>query len=212
MRFFVLHPWIGCDTETSYEPVGKVRQGEAPTCPQCGSYVGPIEWLPPYVVRVRRFGAEIGDVAFGSASNGLLISHRFLAAWRSSVLRGLEKVDAVRVVATRRVAGDETGHSWLRVAVPRTDARIDARRSRIVRQGPVTCDFCGGTSIVDAFLRLCIDESSWKGEDIFRPWGVNGVTVVTERVPLLASAHGLKNVTVTPIESFEWDSLGSRQG
>ncbi len=212
MKFFVLHPWIGFDAETSYEPVGEVRLGEAPRCPKCGIYVGMRRWLPPYVVRLQAFGARIGDVAFDLAGGDLVISDRFVTAWRSSGLHGLEEIDPVVVVATRHGAKGETGRSFFHAVAPRTESRIDYSRSKIVRQGQATCDLCGGTSVVDAIQGLCIDESSWKGEDLFAPWGVNGITVVTERVPSLASEHGLKNVTATPIESFHWDPLATRRG
>jgi hypothetical protein len=202
MKFYVLDSMIGSDTETSYEPVDKKR-GEAPRCPVCNGYIGLKMWLPPYVVNLDLYGSPIGDVAFGTG-NDLLVSDRFVDAWRSEQLRGVDAFDPVDIVRVKGNRKRRPVPSYFHIAPPRTEARIDKGRSKIVHDGPVTCDLCGGAGI-DAILELCIDESSWCGEDIFIPWGMYGVTVVTERVLSLASQYELKNVTTTPIESFRRD-------
>lgn len=212
MKFFVLHPWIGSDAETSYEPVGEARLGEAPRCPKCGIYVGQKGWIPPYVVRLRAFGAWVGDVAYDVASTDLVVSDRFLSAWQDAGLRGLEDAKPAEVVATRRALEGEKGKSFFHVLPLRIGTRIDYSRSKVIRQGSSTCDLCGGQGMVDGIRGLWINESSWKGEDLFAPWGVNGITMVTERVQQLASKHELRNVTVTPSESFRWEPLATRRG
>lgn len=202
MRFFVLRPQVGSDAETAYEPVGDVRLGEAPRCPQCGGYTGLKKWLPPYRVRLRTFGKCLGDVAF-DVGRDLIVSDRFLNAWRSAGLSDLP-ADQVEVVARKRNREEIERRTYFHVAAPRTEARLDCRRSKVVRQGLSTCELCGKPGIVNAIRGVYIDESSWKGEDIFVPWGLNGFTVVTERVPMLATKNHLKNVTVMPSEAFYW--------
>lgn len=204
MNFFVLSASIGSDAETVYEPIGKPRLGEAPRCPTCGTFVGNKPWLPPYRVRLQTFGTLIGDIAFDLASKDLLLSERFVRTSEESGLCGLE-ADPVEVVEMPRgVAGSFT---FFHAVAPRTGARIDRNRTRVSRTEPPTCDLCGGPGITNAIDGLWIDETSWNGADIFSPWGVNGVTVVTERVPLMAAHYHLKNVTITPSEAFRWDPL-----
>jgi hypothetical protein len=167
-------------------------------------------WLSPYVVKLRGYGKVLGDVAFDVTSGDMLFSKRLLDPWRSAGLHGLDDVEEVDVISTKptRMAG--IGSPFFHIRAPRTGARIDDAKSHIVRQTPPTCDLCGGAAIVDAILNLHIDEASWSGEDIFAPWGVYGVVIVTERVVSLASGHELRNVTTTPCESFRWDPLAKR--
>jgi hypothetical protein len=48
---------------------------------------------------------------------------------------------------------------------------------------------------------FAIEEGTWTGEDLFRPWGY-GAEVVTDRVRQLADDYDLKNVELTPIEEY----------
>jgi hypothetical protein len=49
-----------------------------------------------------------------------------------------------------------------------------------------------------------IDEATWTGEDMFRPWGLTGTVIVTERVKQLRDDYDLKNVELTPTEEYSY--------
>jgi hypothetical protein len=204
MQFYILEGVVGSEAETWFEPIGEPKLGDAPRCPKCGRWVGMKPRYPPYVVRLRVFGHAVGDVAFDMASDDLVVSACFLDAWTSAGLRGLQRAEKVELRGlgeSRRAS--QVGPYFL-VRPGRTGARIDASRSQVARVRPETCSLCGGSD-VEAVLSLRIDESSWRGEDIFIPWGLAAVTVVTDRVVALAREHHLYNVTVKPIEAYRFD-------
>jgi hypothetical protein len=202
MRFHVLDGVVGSEAETWFEPVGEPKLGDAPRCPECGRWVGMKLRNPPYVVRLRVFGGPVGDVAFDMASDDLLVSSRFVSAWNTEGLRGLEWAEEVSLKGLGESQRASQVGPYFLVRPARTGTRIDALGSQLVRAGPETCALCGGAD-VEAILSLRIDETSWRGEDIFIPWGLAAVTVVTERVVSLAAAYELRNVTTTPIEGFQ---------
>ncbi len=209
MRYFVLDNKIGSDAETEYEPNGDVVHGEAARCPKCGNFVGMLAWLPPFAVRLTTFGSVLGDVAFNGATD-LLVSERCMTAWRNTGLQGIDRWDSVEVVSVTGSAAPKGVPRYFHLYVPRSAAKIDERRSRLLveDQGETDlCSLCGGARIINGIDGLFVDERTWHGEDIFVPWGLSGVTLVTERDVEMARKHGLRNVTVTPAENYWWDPL-----
>ncbi len=205
MRFFVLHPVIGSDAETTFRPIGNPVFGEAPRCPACGRFVGMKPWLPPYKVSLQGYGNTLGDLAFG-ASTDLLFSGSFLNAWRRERLRGLEKIDSVHVASVQPKSFKNTLQEYSLVHIKRSTVRLD-RSHTVLRRPPADCERCGGPGPINAILALRIDESSWAREDIFTPLGVANI-VVTENVVRLAADYQLLNITTTVVEDFRWDPLG----
>lgn len=67
-------------------------------------------------------------------------------------------------------------------------AAVDEARSRIRRTEPITCNECRSTG-VDAIHGFTLEPGTWAGEDIFRPRGLQGDLVVSER--LLASLQSI---------------------
>lgn len=208
MRFFILRQIVGSDAETTYESAGNVSLGEAPRCPACGRFAGMMPWLPPYRVKLRSYGAVIGDVAFG-VGDDLLLSAAFVTAWNAAGLRGVEHVDPVEVVSMRPRSLQDSLQLFYLVGLRHATARIDRSHSVLVGPPP-DCELCGAPGPTEAILSLRIDEASWEGEDIFMPWGTANI-IVTEKVVALASDYGLANVTTIPIEEFRWDPLGKHQ-
>lgn len=173
----------------------------------CDANIGLLAWLPPYVVELRGFGQRLGDVAFGSGDE-IVVSGRFLSAWREQELVGIRDFFPAKVgnVVPGRMRMIEQDYYVACVSKAST-TRIDCRRSEIVRRGPITCSHCGGESIIDAILSLRLDESSWSGEDIFSPWGVNGIVIVTRRFVSMVNEREIVNATTLPIEAYRWDPL-----
>ncbi len=58
---------------------------------------------------------------------------------------------------------------------------------------------------IDAINGFVLDPGTWGGEDVFRPRGMQGTLVVSERFKTLVERHGLTNMVLTPIEKYVWD-------
>jgi hypothetical protein len=71
----------------------------------------------------------------------------------------------------------------------------------------VKCAWCRETG-VDAIDGLALEEDTWSGEDVFRPRGLSGVILVSERFMCFAQRHALSHFSFVPIDKYVWDPLG----
>ncbi|KFA93158.1 double-CXXCG motif protein [Archangium violaceum] len=207
-RFFVLTEGaLRSRYDADVDTVEPVNLGEAPRCPQCGTFIGLLKWLPPYRVELELHGEELGDFIKNSAYD-LLISERFAEAFRAEGLTGLEGFHPVEVVRVRR-----RGKRALKpIKVPRYHvvssrfgrAAVDLVLNRVRTHRTPTCPECrsGGISAINGFV---LEPETWSGEDIFRPRGMPGEIVVSERFKSFVERHGLTNMVLTPTEQFVWD-------
>jgi hypothetical protein len=60
---------------------------------------------------------------------------------------------------------------------------------------------------VDAIGGFSLEPGTWKGEDVFRPRGLHGLFVASERFERWAARHGLTNMRLTLIDQYLWDPL-----
>jgi hypothetical protein len=207
-RFFVLtEDAHGSHYDSDVETVDPVNLGDAPLCPQCGGAVGMLKWLPPYRVELKLHGQELGDYIKNSAYD-LLISERFAEAFRAEGLTGLEGFHPVEVVRVRsrrkRVGKTSTVPRYFVVSARYGRAAVDLVLNRVRTLRTPTCPECrsGGINAINGFV---VEPGTWSGEDIFRPRGMPGELVVTERFKAFVERHGLTNVVLTPTEQYVWD-------
>src|SRR3712207_5615312 len=100
-RFFVLTQGeLGSRYDVDVEKAEPVNRGDAPRCARCGSFIGMLTWLPPYRVKLRLHGQELGDFINVSPYSPL-VSERFADAFRAEGLTGLEGFHPVEVVRVR---------------------------------------------------------------------------------------------------------------
>jgi hypothetical protein len=203
MRFFVLDSVVGSTHETDSLDLAPVHVGEVPLCPVCGEIAAMLPWLPPYRATVRAFGRALGDVAFASGSS-LLVSDRFRRAWEEAGLRGISEFTPLERIRIRPPRLANSKMSYFHIALKLWGTQVDLDRSLIEYDRPVTCHKCKSGD-ADGVRGFSIDEASWTGEDIFYPWGLSGIRVVTDRVRQLRDDHGLTNVNLTPTEEYFWD-------
>jgi hypothetical protein len=207
-RFFVLQKGaIRSRYDTEVDTVEPDNLADAPRCPRCGDVIGMLIWLPPYRVELELYGEELGDY-INAPGYELLISERFAEAFRAEGLTGLEGFHPVEVVRVRR-----RGKKALKpLTVPRYfvvwpcfgRGAVDVVLNRVRVSKPPTCPECRATG-VDAINGFVLEPGSWGGEDIFRPRGMQGRVVVTERFNDFVERHGLTNMVLTPTEQFVWD-------
>jgi hypothetical protein len=206
-RFFVLGEAVGSPYDTSYDTVEPYNLSEDPHCPRCGEGLGALTWLPPYRVQLELHGEQPGDYARGPGYERL-VSERFAEAFRTEGLIGLEGFHPVEVVRVRR-----RGKKALKpLTVPRYyvvwpcfgRGAVDVVLNRVRVSNPPTCTECRSTG-VDAINGFVLEPGTWGGEDIFRPRGMQGDIVVSERFKSFVERHGLTNLVLIPTEQFVWD-------
>lgn len=166
-----------------------------------------LTWLPPYRVELELYGQELGDFIQG-AGYEWLISERFAEAFLAEGLRGLEGFHPVEVIRVRRMGKGSLNP----MTVPRYQvvspcfgrAAVDHALNRMRISKPPACAECRVTG-VDAIHGIILDPGSWGGEDIFRPRGLMGNLLVSERFKNFVERHELKNIRLTPAEQYVWD-------
>jgi hypothetical protein len=50
-----------------------------------------------------------------------------------------------------------------------------------------------------------LEEGTWSGEDVFRPRGLWGIILVSERFVRFAEKHALSHIAWVPIDKYVWD-------
>lgn len=210
-RLFVLEDDVWGPHDTRFDTVAPANIGKAPRCSQCDAPIGMRTWLPPYRAELELYGQDLGDFVAGPGYE-VLISERMVEAFRAEGLTGLLGFHPVEVVRVRRKRkGPKPGalpHYFAATACFGRGA-IDDVRSRIRRDQAVTCPECRNSG-VDSIHGFTLAPGSWQGEDVFRPRGLQGRLLVSERFAQLIQQHQLTNMKLTPTEEFRWDPL--RQG
>jgi hypothetical protein len=206
-RFFVLEEATGSRYDTLYDTVEPYNLSEDPHCPLCGEGLGALTWLPPYRVEVELHGEEPGDYARGPGYERL-ISERFVESFRAEGLTGLggfHPVEVLRVRCMRKRPRQPLIMPRYYVASPCFgQGAVDLVLNRVRFSKPPTCTECRSTGI-DAINGFVLEPGTWAGEDIFRPRGMQGDIVVSERFKDFVERQGLTNMVLTPTEQFVWD-------
>jgi hypothetical protein len=159
-----------------------------------------LTWLPPYRVVVKLYGKEFGDFAFMGASNYFLVSARFREVYQRRGLTGLlwfDPVEVIRVKSRRRKLPEPP--QYFRVQGTYGGPALDVVASEIEWLEPPACQVCRAANLV-RWKRLVVDEATWNGEDAFRPRGMSGTTLVSERFHDVCQEHAIKNAVFTPAE------------
>lgn len=208
-RFFYLDDDIRGRYDTKFSKAEPVVYKSASRCPQCGGPIGMRTWSPPFRADLELYGEELGDFVDGPGYESL-ISERFAHAFRAEGLTGLTGFHSVEVLRVRRKRKGQRRVSappYFVVSPCLGRAAVDEARSHIRYLESVTCPECryGGPQTIHGFA---LEPDSWAGEDIFRPRGLQGLIVVSERFAQFVARHGLTNMRLTPIEEYVWDPLG----
>lgn len=205
MRFFVLKVPARGHYDTDFHDVDN-SVGESPHCPRCGKHFGALSWLPPYRGELDLVGKDFGDIV-RAAGNDLLMTERMAKAFQQESLKGLsgfEPVEIVRVLKRGR-RKPLVPPKYFRVSPAFLSAAVDEARSRLQRQRPIDCDYCRARAGLRSVHGFAIEEGSWNGDDFFRPRGMTGMIVVSERFERFVAAHGFTNLELTPTEKYVLD-------
>jgi hypothetical protein len=207
-RFFVVEKLREGHHDTEFG-TDDLNTGPAPRCPRCGDFVGLLTWLPPYRGELELYGKDYGGLMH-APGGGLLITERFAEAFKEEGLTGLSGFHPVEIARVRRKRrGPKPGPPprYLYVIPAYGNPALDMARSRILSKKPMKCTWCryAGPDAIDG---LVLEEGTWKGEDVFRPRGMWGVIIVSERFMRFAERQAMSHMTLVPMEKYVWDPLG----
>ncbi|HYH95198.1 double-CXXCG motif protein [Hyalangium sp.] len=207
-RFFVLKEDLSGRYDTQLSKTQPVNTGDAARCPQCGGIIGMRTWLPPYRGEVELYGEAMGDFVEASGDD-VLISERVAESFRAEGLTGLLGFHPVEILRVRK------RHRRMELGVvPRYfvvtpcfgRGAVAEEHSRLRHTEPVTCPECRYTGL-DSIHGFTMEADTWKGEDVFRPRGLQGCIVVSERFAEFVRRHGFTNMKLLPTEEYVWDPL-----
>lgn len=205
-RFFVLEADVWGAHDTQFDTIEPVNLGNAQHCPQCGGTIGMLTWLPPYRVEVELYGQDIGDYAEGPGYE-VLVSERLAEAFRAEGLTGLlgfHPAEVVRVRRKRKGPKPSAVPRYFVVSPCFGRAALDETRSHLHIKKPRTCSECRYVSL-DTIHGFVLEPGTWQGEDVFRPRGLYGNIVVSERFAEFVKRHGFTNMKLTPTAEHIWD-------
>jgi len=209
-RFFELENDLWGPHDTQFRVLKPDNIGDGPDCPRCGDPIGMLAWLPPHRVRLELYGQGLGDFVTGPGGGySFLVSESFAEAFRAEGLTGLLGFHPAEVSRVRRMRKGPKP-----TAVPRyfvvtpcySRAAVDEAHSRIRRVEPVTCPECRYSGL-DSIHGFTLEPGTWQGEDVFRPRGLQGDILVSERFAGFVARHGLTNMKLIPTEEYVWDPL-----
>jgi hypothetical protein len=130
------------------------------------------------------------------------VSERFRAAWEERGLKGIKAFTPLERVRVRPARLGKPSPVYYHILPQTFGAKIDFARSHFKYGGIITCDTCRSMPGFNYVKGFTIEDGTWTGEDIFRPWGFTGTIVVTDRVRQLRDDYDLKNVELTPTEEY----------
>jgi hypothetical protein len=208
MRFFVLEKLSEGPHDTEFSTLN-LKVGPAMSCPQCGGIIGSLTWQPPFQGELELYGKDFGDLVKGPGGD-LLVTERFAEAFNTEGLTGLSgfhPVEVLRVIRRHRGAKPGPLPRYLFVTPAYGSPALDLERSRILSKKPMRCTWCRKRP-PDAIDGLALEEGTWTGEDVFRPRGLWGHILVSERFIHLAQRHACSHFAFIPIDKYVWDPLG----
>ncbi|MFP2930056.1 hypothetical protein ACLESO_33640 [Pyxidicoccus sp. 3LG] len=142
MRFFALQKLREGLHDTEFS-TSAPNVGPAMRCPHCGDIIGLLTWVPPYQGELELYGKDFGDLVEGPCG-GLLVTERFVEAFKAEGLTGLSGFHPVEVTRVRRKRrGPKPGPppAYLFVTLAYGNAALDLERSRILSKEPATCSW-----------------------------------------------------------------------
>jgi hypothetical protein len=205
-RFFVLEDDVWGPHDTKFRGAKPVSTGDAARCPQCGGIIGMRTWLPPYRGEVELHGGAMGDFIKASGDD-VLISERMAESFRTEGLTGLLGFHPVEILRVRKRRGRmQPGLMPRYFFVTPCFGRgaVDEARSRLRHTELVTCPECRYAGL-DSIHGFTLEVGTWKGEDVFRPRGLQGCILVSQRFAEFVQRHGFTNMKLIPTEEYVWD-------
>jgi len=192
---------------TDFHYDDSVKKAGTARCPKCQAFVGMLEPVPPYKVRIETWGIGFGDLAFWL--DDFLVTQRFADEYVKSGLRGLGGFVSIEVLSCRKHRKiSEAFPQYLRTMPNHGSAKIDAVASGIDWGvgNENRCDVClSGPGVLKRWKSVVVDESTWNGDDIFYAFGIPGKLIVSSRFASWATTHQFRNLILEDAKSSSHD-------
>jgi hypothetical protein len=205
-KFFVLEP----------EPISEIQYarteyfcddgpiGGAPTCRVCGEYIGMLRIIPPIELNLETFGKSWGDFAFG-VDDCILVTANVKSAFIDAKIVGFERFENVKIRHVKKYRTFSIQPPVYELAsICFSETSVDLVASGAIYEEPPTCEYCRA-GIIMSIKRLILEANTWTGEDIFRPRGLTGDIVVTERFKKICDDRGFTNCHFIPCEEYSFN-------
>ncbi len=187
------------------QPKHVVVTEDRPTCPKCGSPIGPFGHEPPDEYELEQWGSIFDDII--ADSPGFLVSQRFKDCWLNSDCMG---IDLFMPVTILKVKGPKRNikpvPNYYRIEGKLDGAMLDYKRSgsyyiKMTDSSPTkpTCDLCGGFA-PPYYDRIVLQEGTVQNNDIFRLYNKNQITLITQKAKDLIEDNRLASCRIMPIE------------
>jgi len=196
-----------------YEPVSAQYSRDFPTCEVCGSPVGPLRWIEPYVVDIKQ-PRKVGDLLYGAGGPSFVASEKFITLVEDVKLTGVERILTVRI---RKMGTTQKGNSYHQpklygVDVKHTKTRVEFDKMDVEWSHLPAADYCkncgpgggGKNGVWRKIDRVVVDLNTWSGEDLFFPINFAGQVFLSSRAANLIKKANLENVTIIPCEEYSY--------
>src|ERR1700674_1145394 len=182
--------------------------GGAPKCPSCGRFLGMLEWLPPYRIRLVKGTKSYipGDLIDGPGAE-LMASQRFIAQFERAKLKGVERWEPVTIEGynnywEKKLKRPAPAEPYMGPIFPPPTVRAKWEKMHPVADGDMEwtgCEVCGRSPRnFDSWKGVVVDEDSWTGADIFQLTSLGSRFIVTEAFANFVAEGNFRGVPLVP--------------
>jgi len=200
MSFYVINMHLFDDKKYAYGEQVDQKTGDFEKCEICGSPISMRKWLPPLKAKLSK--PSYGDFVFGTFTT-FLVTERFKKEYEASGLTGIISFEPVEIVKVnrKRDSSPETPIYYY-VSIVRSKALIDEEKSKIQRDGEISCNHCRTGGVIKFLKGIFFEDNTWSGEDIFFPKGLPGTIIVSEKFADFVRDYGFLNINFIPAEEY----------
>jgi len=196
--------WRWCDAIRVDDEV----KGDGEKCPLCNRPVSTLKWLEPRKMRLTN--SKYPDRLTAWLSEPMVISEKVKEAYEQEGLLGIRKFIPIEVVKVSRMRKNSPKPpKYFSAEIDyTTNIQFDVAKSVIVGQKhDWSCELCNPLGITyDKIIKISLNVSGWKGEDVFKVFALPGHVFVSERFYNFVKRHNFTNFNLIPVDMFEWSA------
>ena len=171
-------------------------------CPLCGRPVSMRKWEKPRVIRLTK--GKLPDRLIQWLNEPLVISERFLTAFRKSELTGIKAFHEIEILNSqhmKEVNCYPVRYYWAELSFNQS-VSVDLKTTVITGQRrDWSCAICNPFGMsCDRIEQFGLDTTHWNGIDIFRLY--IGEIICSQRFKDFIDENDLTNFLLVPIEKY----------
>jgi hypothetical protein len=211
MNFYVVNRHFFDDKEYAYGEQVDQKTGDFEKCDICGSAISMRKWLTPLKAKLSK--PSYGDFVFGTFTT-FLVTERFKKEYEANRLTGIVSFEPVEIVKVNRERDSSPEIPiYYYVSIVRSKSVIDERKSKIQRDGQISCNHCRTGGVIKSLKGIFFEDNTWSGEDIFFPIDLPGTIMVSERFTDFIKNYKFSNISFISAEEYipSWAKLQKSQ-